>query len=291
MRTLVGATHLLASALAVAGPMVVAGLRLGAVSAEEDARLRRGLAWSLAAMGLSLAAGGVAAGLVAWAPDTGYAVVWRRVPATALAMLATEWLFTAALYAWCWFGWQGASRWRWRHALIAWVAGTNLLYHFATMMVVLGAVAASPGLADGEPITRPVFRTLITQPLALSLALHYAAYCVLVGGVAGGLAIAGKNGSPAAGRIALAGLGAAMATGVAALVNEPAGVQRAMLGGDAVATAAMLVALAASLRLAWRLTAASAGLGDGQRHFRSAAWLVVAITAVMVWSGHAVSQL
>lgn len=207
-------------------------------------------------------------------------------------MLATEWLITAALYACYWFTWDRWENRRRLHAAVAWFAGTNLLYHFATMMVVLGAVAAEPQLASGSPISRPVFRNLITQPLALSLALHYTAYCTLVGGVAIGLALAtvGAGAKPAA--IALAGLTVSLVTGGAVLVNEPAGVQRAMLGGSLLATMPLLLSLTLALRLGWLLLAALvADVRGAKPTFREAAWLLFAITLGMVWSGHVVSKL
>lgn len=304
LRAALATGHLLAGALAGAGPLLVAGLRLA--PAFRDSETLRRVAWlSFVALLASLAFGVLSLWLLWTSPDAGYREAVDRFPAGAYTMLAIEWVFTAVLlaaYLWLWRPLRGRPL---LHGALAMVAGTNLLYHFPTVMVVLAALAEDPALASGAEIARPVFRRLITTPALLAKATHYWALALLTSGVAvawasssrrptaAGGASTGKGPAPLAARgaaVALAGLALLVLSGVVTLLQIGTGQQRALLGNDAPATTAFAVAVGSALGLARLLLSAVLGDASGRR-IQLAGALVVVATACMTWASARVATL
>ncbi|MEM6329438.1 MAG: hypothetical protein AAF790_04225 [Planctomycetota bacterium] len=305
IRTSALTVHLLAGALAGAGPLLAAGARLSPrLRVAADRPLRRLVLASLAAQVLSLLIGAAAAVALGWEPGSAFRVAAMRVPAGAYAMLACEWCITLALLGLYYRSWARLSGRPVLHGAIALFAATNLLYHFPTMMVVIGALAEEPTLAAEAEVTRPVFRRLILSPALLGKTLHYWAVSVLVAGVAAvwascSAAEPGAAGGPGdtpsqrppggpplsctGAAVALAGLCLTAASGVAAVTLLRPGAQQSLLGGSAIESAAFAGVLAATLWLAHTLLAIATGRADAAVH-RRAAWLTAGATWLMVFA-------
>lgn len=177
VRILLAVLHLLTNALAGGGVLAAALLPLP----EEDRRRLTRL--SLIALALGLATGLGHIGLLWLGAAPGYPAAAARVPAFAYGMLGAEWLFTFTLYGIYLATWRRLGRRRLVHGLIGVVGATNLLYHFPTMMILLGELAATPSLSDATVIDRPAVRGLIVTARPALLLLHYWSLCALAPGV------------------------------------------------------------------------------------------------------------
>lgn len=288
-RTLLLTTHLLASALAAAGPLLVAGFRVSRrMRTEGDDALRRVTLWSVSAMAIGLIVGLLSLGLVWHLPTTGYQAAAVRFPAGAYQMLAAEWCFTAFLYGLYLATWRQLAKRPLLHGFIALVAATNLLYHFPTIMIVLGALAEDPALAAEEEIARPVVLRLMLSPALLAKATHYWALCLLVSATA--IVVAAARSSAAnlvrAGAIAgLAGTVAIVFSGVAALLQIDTSTQRALIGGDLLATTALGIAVASALGIGNTLLSLAIDATNPTGVRRVVGLLVLAVAA-MAWASH-----
>ena len=278
--------HLLAGALAGAGPLVTGLLRLLLpVSVESDAKLRSLLSASVFSMVLSAIVGG-ATGCVFFAGyEAGYRDAVLRVPLGSYAMLAAEWLFSLVLLILYLAVWRRMANRRALHGLIAFVAATNTLYHFPTMMIVIGELAQRPDLTPETEVTRSVFRQLIVRPELMAKTAHFWALSLLAAGVAGSwIAVQGHRPAPvvarACGVIALVGLALLLASGLATLLLLNPAQQGAMTGGQGLASVAFGGALIAALSLGYMLMPLAAGEADLAR-VRSTALLTFAATFLM----------
>ena len=294
--------HLVTNALACGGPLLCVACRLfPRVRATCDDTLRRLAKWSLVALVVGLLAGAASTGLLWLQQDPSYREAAARFPRRAYEMLAAEWLFTAALYGVYLATWQKLKAWPWLHGGIGLLATTNLIYHFPTLMVVLGQLATEPGLTSEPEISRPVLLQLMLTPELLAKAAHFWALCMTVAGVttcrlattASATTASGKEPADGTaslpmmigGGTALGGIGLTFLTGAWTLSQLAAGAQQALLGGDAVATAMLAVALASTLGLAHLLLPMATGEGN-TRTSRRAWWLVWLIAGCMVVASH-----
>lgn len=286
LRVLLTTAHLLANALA-GGGLLVAGIaplwsrRGGAADAQR--RLAIASAW---AMGIGLLTGGLGVSLVLVDGDPSYESAAARVPLGSYGMLAAEWAFTAALLAVYLAWWDRLRHVPILHSFIALVASTNFLYHFPTMMIVLGRLAEAPHAA-APVVTRDVFRDVISEPHLLAKTLHFWALSLLAAGVTLWW-LARDRGVQAARVVALAGALAMFATGVPLLATTPSVTARLLGGfGNPAGWAFWCGVIAAIASLAF---VARAACGAGGRPARAAALVTAAallMTAAVTTARHA----
>ena len=284
--------HLLAGGLAGAGPLLAALLRLfRKIRTDADEPLRALAAASIAAMFVGVVIGGLAAAALCWNAESAYRLAAWRLPGTAYGMLAAEWVFSLVLLAVYVATWNRLSNRPMLHGLIAIVAATNLLYHFPTMMIVIGRLAAEPGFAAEPVITRPVFRRLITSPDLLAKTAHFWSLSFLVSGISAAWIANHHAKAPnhlmarAGGLAALLGLALSLFTGVVTLTQIDTACQRALIGGDIVTTAPFSLALLAALWLAYTLLPIATGDAPAGG-VRRAGWLTIAATLLMAFASH-----
>jgi len=283
------AAHLLASALAATGPVLCVLFRLVPTIREQaDDALRRLAKWSLVALAAGLVIGLASGGWLCLAEASPYRQAVLRFPGHAYSMLAIEWLFTAVLYIAYLALWHKLRRGPalWLHAVVGVAAATNLLYHFPTMMVLLGRLAAEPSFTLEAEITRPVFRQLITAPDLLARVGHFWSLSLLVAGVAAVDAAAREKPSPTVGRLVVGGAAAGLlglvlmvVSGMVTLTQLPAAPQRALLGGNLLATTLFAAGVTAALALGYALLATA--IDPRVPQLRRARLLLVVATLAM----------
>jgi len=179
------AGHLLAVNLASAGPLVAAWLDLREGQGDVEAgRVGRRLAtWTIVALLVGVATG-VAVGVAFWGDD--YRIATFRLRSKiyfGVAEIAFS-LVLLILQRWCWQrGWGDSRRGRWGRGTLAFLASTNLLYHFPLLLVIFARIAS--GLDPGDdPLTASDFRQRIVDPMVLARSLHFWLASVAVGGAA-----------------------------------------------------------------------------------------------------------
>jgi hypothetical protein len=119
---------------------------------------------------------GLAAALLVWSPRfaAALAYLWPRVwPAGVMELLFS--LVLLVIYA-VW--WQRSTPTtpvvaRLVRALLPLAAGTNLLYHFPPLFVMLAQLLTDPADPSGEKITGAQFRRLLLDPEVLSRSTHF----------------------------------------------------------------------------------------------------------------------
>ncbi len=87
------------------------------------------------------------------------------------------------MYAAYLLSWDRLAGRRFWHGLLGVIAATNLLYHFPTMMLVLGRLAQYPALTSEPLITRAVFLEVWATPLLLGQTAHFWGLSLLIAGV------------------------------------------------------------------------------------------------------------
>lgn len=162
-------------------PVVLAGLRFCRPTPNDPTETSLWAAAKAAVGALILVpVVGLAAGLVLFGGDEAYPEMLRRFPQRAYWMAGGELLFTLAVYG-IWLAmWR---RWREkpaRHALLAAVGATNLLYHFPPLMIVQKMLVNRPALSPLATIDRQDFLTLMRTPEVLSRTVHFAGQGTLV---------------------------------------------------------------------------------------------------------------
>jgi hypothetical protein len=285
--------HLLAMNLASAGPLVCVCLR-GRQSAPAEIADRVGLrlAWlSVAALVVGILLGGA----LLYMPSSG--ALWdalRRFPSQSYWQAGLELAFTLACMAAYAGAWRRLERRRWLHAALALLAATNLLYHFPSLMAVIGKLATNPSWTDTPVIDRSELRSLMSRGEVTSLWVHFALASLAVAGVMA-LALVTRRGDSmwedeSARRAARVTAGIAM---VATILQLPVGLwvlstmpnvaRGALMGASPLASLIFLAALVLSLMLAGRLVAIAWG---NARHVeaRRAGWLLVGVVLLMTAS-------
>ncbi|MCA9247405.1 MAG: hypothetical protein KDA42_09830 [Planctomycetales bacterium] len=278
IRTLLVAAHLLSNALA-GGGLLLAALAPG------DPDARKQLArWSLWAIFVGLATGGLAVLVVLAGGYPGYGAAAARLPAGAYWMLAGEWLFTAVLVHVYFIGWRRLAHRRFWHGLVGVAAATNLLYHFPTMMIVLARLAHEPALSHSQTIARPEFLALLRQPFPLAKSFHFWALSLVVAGVAYLFATDRSKSRSTGAAVALAGVMLLVLSGVGQLVAAPAGVSRELMSLSSMAGWFFLGGLLCGLGLIGDLSYTAARGAPGQRRL-----IVVLVLAAVLMSAATVS--
>jgi hypothetical protein len=289
--------HLLAVDLAMAGPLVVVGLQWRAGRREDAAAsplARRLAGWSMAAAAIGIALGLAALVLTPHVETEPY----RRALA---AISPLRWWFVAgelAFYFVCMAAyvgpWRRMQRWPRCHALIAILAGTDLMYHFPPLFAVVSTLSLRPQFLD-VPLNHATFWKLLLEPQTLAMVLHHWLAGVSVAAMAAlllcermGTGTSRRTHSSAtpvdrtelvpnlsqvsnpnlatakwAARIALAATLMQLPVGIGLLLVLPGALQNPLLGDDWVSSLLFGISLVLALGLMHHLTVIA--LGDVRR--------------------------
>ena len=166
--------HLLLVNVAMAGPFVCLWLEWRGTNKDDilaakiGERLARDSFWALV---LGAASGAAMVGVLWLGNDSAFFRGVQAVPSSRLWAALGELAFSLALIAVYTFAWNWFARRRWLHRTIAFLAGTNLAYHFPLLF---GAIARLADLPESWNRTRSPaeFRTLLWDPLVISQAVH-----------------------------------------------------------------------------------------------------------------------
>lgn len=282
------AAHLLCVNVATGGPLIGLWLEWRGSRGDQDAdRAGRYLAGASA---LALLAGAILGGAL-------LALVWNdSLHAAMLGRLRRkvlfggwELLFSLVLSMATWIWWARSRRpagaRRLARASLSLLSGTNLLYHFPLLFIVLTQVAESA--PDGPPISAGEFRRLIVAGDVPARATHFAIASLAVGGVL--LMGAGRRfqrqgiesrvGIQGA-RLALGATLLQVPVGIWLVTQLPPGEVSAVMGDDLAATGMFGLALLASLALLHQLAAAAFG-ETGARTVRRAMLLLLVVVCLM----------
>lgn len=272
---LVLAVHFVSVHVASAGPLISAGLawRYGRTGDHDAAVTSRWLAKaSLLTLSLGALTGLVAGWLISAHSGRNYQIAVRR--------LATKFWWGGwelAFYVGClclflaWWKW-GSLRKSWQrigHTMLPVLAGTNLLYHFPPLMIVLRQVAAADDI-PADAIGYVAFRHLIYQSEILAKTFHFWGASFAVSGIlmmCYGMRAPdpctekhGRRVVTRGARIALVATIIQLPLGVWLLAQMPPASQQSILGDDLVGTVMLLGALFAALTVLYPLV--SIALGD-----------------------------
>ncbi len=255
---LLAALHLAFVGLGGVGPLVIAGLRLvGGFQADDDVDrwLYRVGKWSTAAVaagaGMGLAAGVIRAGV-----SESYVDMLQRFGARAYSMLVVEWVFTIVCYgAWLWL-WSRCRQAPWRHALLALVGASNLLYHFPPMMVAQNLLTSQPELIAESQIARSVLLPLLWTPYVIAKTLHVWGAGAVVASVCLLFVVGSSIKSEVAqsyvrwvATIGLAGTSAQLLTGIAVLLLLTGDQAQQLTGVSMAATTTFLLGVILTIHL------------------------------------------
>lgn len=283
--TLLLTFHLLAMNLAAGGPVVAAWL----LGRGDDGRvLATRLAGSSAA---ALAWGSLLGGVTLLIPNPALRAAMARFPASAYWFAAIEALFSLACVVAIWRCGAMLQRRRWLAWLLAVASSTNLLYHFPPWLAVLGRLTTEPAWGPRGMLERPDVLALINTGEPIALTVHISLASLAVPAMVAmwmWIGSAGRRREPDhAARVipglswwALAPTLLQLPAGIWLLVAASPGVRRAVMGGDAIASACFLASLPTALLLTQRL--ATLALGDADApNIRRAAWLMLATVTLM----------
>ena len=300
------AVHLLLVNLAMSAPLLALGLEIrqsrtgDAVAGRLARRLVSAAQWSLlAAIGL----GGILAFVVWREPSPSYFRAVEVFPRSRLWFGAGELLFYFVCLGAYGALWERLRRHRWLHRLLAVAAVTNLWYHFPPLFTMLAQIASRPEL-QAAPLDRQAVYHLLTSGAVLSRVAHvwiaslavgglYLAYLAAAGdesemapnagsgekqpGEPSGLAPAHARLAIFGGRMALVATLAQLPVGLWVLLELPESARDALFGGKLWLASALVLSLAAVIRLLHQLAAIA--LGEVSRPWFSRAaisrvWLI-----------------
>ena len=302
------AAHLLAVDVASAGPLVALWCEWrearGCAAAGRAGRFLVGAACvGLVAGGLL----GLAAGWIVW--DDDFRSLLGRL-SSKIHFGGWELLFSLVLLsvqlAW-WRGDPQATRFRrlWR-GLVGLLAGTNLLYHFPVLFVVISTLARR-GEVAGPAITSSQFRQLLVESEVLARTTHFALAAFAVTGTLWmlyGLRLhaAARSGDPShldqaahddsgrrivlwGARLALIPTFLQMLVGLWVVTAVDPAAQQRLLGGDLVAAGLLAASVLLSL---WMMhVLAAIALGEVQpSKVRRGVLLMVLVVALMTGTSH-----
>jgi hypothetical protein len=272
---LVFALHLLCVNVSTAGPLVCLWLEWREGRGDELAgragRYLAGLSLTLLVLGGVL---GLLLGYLLWTPGLREALL--RLPSK-IYFGVWELVFSLVCMGLHLLWWRAApscSRWlRVGRSLLPLLAGTNLLYHFPVLFVVIAQIANSASPA-GDVIDASAFRQRMLDGEVLARAAHFTLASFAVTGVAlfgFALRIARRGADESdvnrvaawGGRIALVTTLLQIPAGIWVLFQVPADVQSRLLGGDLLGAALLALSIVAALMLLHNLAAVA--MGDAQR--------------------------
>jgi hypothetical protein len=286
------ALHLICVNVAAAGPLVCLWLEIregrGDTLAGRAGRYLAGSAVWLLLAGIAL---GLLMGWLLWSEE--YVGALRQVRSRAWYGV-WEIGFSLALMlvhaAW-WFFRPNSGRWeRAARCAAPLLSGTNLMYHFPPLFVVISQLSASPP-ASREPLTSAQFMALMLSGEVLARSTHFwlaaAAMCgVMLIGYALRLRRRGAAEDDVrrvalwGGRLALAPTLAQLGVGLWVLLALPAQVQFALLGGDPIGAALLGLSLVAALALTHQLAAVS--FGDVRRESLLRAMMAMVLVVLLM---------
>ncbi len=297
--TLLLIPHLIAVNIASVAPLVCIPLELASARGNATAaRLAGKLAWH----GVWMLLAGTTLGVIIGG------MLWNDAYRGSLKLLGSrlhyggaELLFSLLLmiaHAVWWSRKPAASQGgRWGRALLALLAGTNVIYHFPVLMVILARIASGADPLDA-PLDSPAFRARLVSPEVAARCVHiwFASFAVTGAWM---MALAwnwqrrSTNSSDFdeadAGKVARWGARLAV---VPTLLQIPSGLwllstlsplqQSSLFGGDAAATSAFVASVLISLWLLHQL--AAIGMGDTSRRPLAQALLtLVSVIALMTF--------
>lgn len=247
LQALLAALHQTAVGLAAVGPVLVGVLRLRAAFRRDDSAdrcLRQIAWWSTVAVVLG-AVVGLAAGVLRVGVSDEYTHMLGRFALRAYYLLAAEVAFTLACYAawlWLWERWRVAP---WRHAVLAVVGATNLLYHFPPLMIAQHLLTIQPDLIADPEISRPALLSLMATPYVVAKTLHVWAAGLVIAAACQLLAVGESTTNTTLVRwtagAGLCGVSMQMLTGVAVLLFDQPGIARRITGDALLGTVVFVV--------------------------------------------------
>lgn len=284
--TIVVTVHLLAVYLAMMGPAVALWLQWRSAGDDLAARLDRFYLW-LAAGSLLIASalGGLAVLLIARLFPDAYLSAVRELPLSRYWPYgAIELVFSLGCFAFALLlpGVGGRSRLRfWSRWLATLLGGTNLVYHFPPLFVMLGVLATRPR-TWGQQVR---FTALLADPEVLARVTHHVFAALAIAGLAA-IWYSWQPGDDNrrsiawGGRIAASALVLQFLSGAWLVAVMPVESRQMLLGGDALTLLLFCTALVVSFFVLPRLAAMAFGETE-RRHALVTLWLVVAIVLLM----------
>ena len=289
------AIHLLCVNLAGTGPLLLLWLEWKSHHGDTLAtRLAQRLSiWSIAAL-FAGALTGLIVGMAYWSDSYQQALADVLMPKVkwAIAELGFSAVLMVAVALW-WSKRPNVKRsWRWLRSGLNLLAGTNLIYHFPLLLLVLAQFRLGQ-LDSSEMVTSAQFRVLITQPAVLSRAVHFIVASFAVTGIA--FVVMAKldlrrqlDASDAertaswGARIALSSTLMQIPIGIWLVSHMPAPSQSQLMGKDPLALVALIAGILLTLGLLQSLAAISFGEKD-KRHWSRAIWLMMFTVASMCY--------
>lgn len=184
-----------------------------------------------------------------------------------------------AIYLATWTRWR---RWRPAHAAIAFIAATNLAYHFPTLFVITGIVAERPDLWSQQV----EIRQLLADPDVLARIAHFLLAAVALT-AAGTMWLASRQGASArhyaltSARVALASVVLQLPLGVVVLSQLAEPIRQQLLGADLAGTLFLCAGLAFSIYLMHTLATAALGEPEAALARRSVALLLLVFLSMI----------
>lgn len=238
---------------------------------------------------------GLLAGWLIWS-DQYRAVVGRL--ASKIHFGVWELLFSLVLMAGYIVLWRSAQepggKWRWLRSSFAFLASTNLLYHFPFLMFVMSRLATGddPG---HEPITASMFRQMMIEPDVLANSCHFVLAALATSGI--GLMVFAIRGAARAtltseeshraglwgARIALVPTLLQLPVGMWVFAAQPALTQSRLMGGSVLAVGSLVLGVFAAIALMNQLATLAFGQVD-LKQMRKAVALFIAIVMLMTAS-------
>lgn len=189
---------------------------------------------------------------------------------------------------------------RWWHAALAFLAGTNIIYHFPALFSAIGVLSTRPELWNKPPLERGAFLALLADPETLARTLHFILASFAVTGVmllahAGRYARREATEAEAArlsvwgGWLALVPTVLQLLGGLWLLFVSPTALQTALTGGEMGTTLLFGISLLAAFGLLPALAAAAFGAAGRKERLRAMIFLGMTILG-MVAARHLAHQ-
>ncbi len=298
------AVHLFAVNIAAAGPLFCIWLH-GRGRNGDDVAWQVGRRLARIAIGCLIAGillGLLQLGIAATGGNLRYWEVIQQLPFREYVYILLEIAFSAVfmtIYVLAWERWRDRP---WRHALLAILAATNLLYHFPPLMTVLSELTARPELADTVVLTRPAILGLMVLPEVIAFVAHFVVASVAVTGnllmllarhestCVDGKSDGDRNNMVIAGaRITMAASLAQLGTGLWVLVELPTPARNGLTGDDWLATMLFVTAIFAVVALLHALSAIAFGHASHEAILRCTVLMLIVLllmTATLARSRH-----
>lgn len=302
--------HFIAVDLAMAGPLVAVGLQWRARrrgDAAAGAAARRLAAWSIGATALGILLGLAALLLTPHVESEPYRQAIGQLPASRWWFVAGELAFYFICMAAYVGPWRRMERWpRW-HAMLAILAGTDLMYHFPPLFSAVSTLSMQPQYWH-EPLNHALFWKLLLEGQTLAMVAHHwlagisvaAITALLLHKPAAAMAMPGEPQSSAglatskwAARIALTATALQIPVGIGVLTAMPSAVENPLLGDDWLATALFGISIVLALGLLHHLAMLALGGARRAAVVRSAALMAATIllmTATLQRARHRAEQ-